>query len=128
MFHSRAWQSIRDGMDAALSYSVRERGPFMFRRILLAFMFLSAFGAASMISPDNAEARWGRRSYYRSSPSFYWGRPYRYYERGPYYRRAYYAPRYYYGPRYYYRTRYYGWPDDYYYYGPRRGVYFRYGF
>ena len=90
-------------------------------------MFVSAFGAVSFVAPDSAEARWGRRAYYRGYParSVYWGRPYRSYYRGPFYRRDYYAPRYSYGPRYYGWRGYYADP---YYYGPRRGFYFRYGY
>ena len=92
----------------------------MFKRIMLSLAFIGALGAAGLAMPDTAEARWGRRSYYRSYyyPPEYYGRPYPYVYGAPGIRRYYYGPPVYYGG-------YYG-PD--YYYGPRSGVYFRFGF
>lgn len=100
----------------------------MVKRILLALTFVAAFTAASVATPDSAEAwrRWGGRPYvtrYYAPPRVYYGAPYRSYYRG------YYGPRYY-APRSYYYGNYYGDPGyNYYnYYGPRSGVSVSVGF
>jgi hypothetical protein len=98
----------------------------MFRRILLAITFIAALGAASLATPNTADAwRWYRPYYsgYYYGPRVYGGYagPYRTYYPGGAYVRRYYAPRYYapyYGP-------YYGAPG--YYYGPAPRVAFRIG-
>jgi hypothetical protein len=97
----------------------------MFKRIVLALMFVSAFSMASLVTPDTAEARRGWR---RPYASYYYGPPrYRYYYGAPY--RRYYS---WYGPRYY--RPYYSYPRYYdygypgYYYYPRGGVSFSIGF
>jgi hypothetical protein len=79
----------------------------MFKRILLALTFATAFGAAGLCLTDNADARgwrWGRpyASYYYGPPAYYtYGAPYRAYYPGYVVRRPYY---YSYGyPGYYYR-------------------------
>jgi hypothetical protein len=100
----------------------------MFKRIVLALMFVTALGAASLATPDTAEARRGWYRGGRPYASHYYGPRYRYY--APYrpYYRSYYRPRYY-DPYYYggYRRSYYGYPGSYY-YGPRSGVTFSIGF
>jgi hypothetical protein len=108
----------------------------MFKRIILAVVCVAAFSAATVATPQNADAGWRYRrpwagSYYYGGPRYSYYRPYRTYYRGyyrPYYYNSYYYgyPRYYsYGyPSYYYG---YGYPDSYY-YGPRGGVSVSFGF
>jgi hypothetical protein len=101
----------------------------MFKRILLAVMFVTALGAASLATPDTAEARRGWYRGGRPYVSYYYGPRYRYYAPyRPYYRSYYYGPRYY-DPYYYggYRRSYYAYPSSYY-YGPRSRVAFSIGF
>jgi hypothetical protein len=96
----------------------------MCKRIMLALTFVAAFGLVSVVVPDTSEARrWGRGGrpwvggyygdYYRAPRAYYWNR-------APVYPRYY---QYYGGPR-----TYVGPPSYYDYYGPRRGVYFSWGF
>jgi len=99
----------------------------MFKRIALALAFVTAFGAASLATPQTAEARRGWYRWGRPHVSYYYAPPrYRYYTyRRPYrtYYRSYYRPRYY--DPYYYG----GYYDDYpAYYYPRSGVTFSIGF
>jgi hypothetical protein len=100
----------------------------MFKKIALAMTFVMALGAASLATPDTAEARrgwyrWGRPhvSYYYGPRVRYYGYPYRTYYRS-FYRPRYYDPYIYGGPRYYY------YDDPGYYYYPRSGVTFSIGF
>ena len=101
----------------------------MFKRIVLAVACVAAFGAASLATPDTADAGWR----YRGRPYYgsYYGRPryYGYYRPYRSYYRSYYRPYrdYYYGgyyPRYYRYSRPYYY-DDYYY--PRSSVSFSFG-
>jgi hypothetical protein len=92
----------------------------MWKRIMLGLAFLAAFSLVGVATPDTSEAR------------RFWRRPFvgRVYVPGPVVYRPYRAS-FYGGPRYY-RTyygppAYYGYPD-YDYYGPRRGVYFSWGY
>jgi hypothetical protein len=106
----------------------------MFKRIILALVCVAAFSAATVATPQNADAGWRYRrpwvgSYYYG-PRYSYYRPYRTYYRSYY--RPYYYDSYYYGyPRSYsygYPAYYsYGYPD-YYDYGPRGGVSVSFGF
>ena len=98
----------------------------MFKRVLLALTFLTAFSFAGVGISETADA-WGR---WRGGPyvSYYAGPPRAYYYNSYYspyrtYYRSYYGPGYY---RPYYGGYYYGGPG--YYYGPRSGVYVSVGF
>ena len=103
----------------------------MLKRIVLALVCVAAFGAASVATPDTADASWRYRG--RPSYGYYYGGPRYYSYRRPYYR-SYYRPyrSYYYGgPGYYggyggyYGGRgYYGGYGGYY---PRSGVTFSFG-
>ena len=91
----------------------------MLKRTVLALACVAAFGAASLATPDTADAGWRYRGrpyygYYYGPPRYYgYYRPYRSYYRS-YYRPRYYDP-YYYG----------GYRD--YYYRPRGGITFSFG-
>jgi hypothetical protein len=106
----------------------------MFKRIILALACAAAFSAATVATPEKADAGWRYRG--RPSVSFYYGPRYSYYRPYRTYYRSYYRPRYYYDSSYgypydsyYYGSpRYYsyGYPD--YYYSPRGGVSVSFGF
>jgi hypothetical protein len=103
----------------------------MFKRILLALVCVAAFGAASVVTPDSADAGWRYRG--RPGVSVYYGPRYDYYRPSRSYYRTYYRPRYYdYDSYYYGGPRYYSYPDEYYgggsYYGGRGGVSVSFGF
>jgi hypothetical protein len=97
----------------------------MFKRILLALTCVAAFGAASIATPETADAAWR----YRSRPwvgSYYYGPRYGYYRPYRTYYRSFYRPRYY-DSYYYGYPRYYSYSyPDYYYYSP--GVSVSFGF
>ncbi|HEY3392457.1 MAG TPA: hypothetical protein VGK58_07110 [Lacipirellulaceae bacterium] len=97
----------------------------MFKRIVLALACVAAFSAATVATPEKAEAGWRYRG--RPSVSFYYGPRYGYYRPYRTYYRSYYRPRYY-DSYYYGYPRYYSYPDYYYYSGPRGRVAFSFGF
>jgi hypothetical protein len=108
----------------------------MFKRIILALVCVAAFSAATVATPDKADASWRYRRPWASS--YYYGPSYGYYRPYRTYYRSYYRPRYYYDSYSYgypYNSYYYGYPryysygyPDYYYYGPRGGVSVSFGF
>jgi hypothetical protein len=95
----------------------------MFRRLVLAAMFITTLGVATFVAPDSADAR---RYWRRPYVSYYYGPPRAYYYGGRPYRSYYYGSRYYRPYRPYYRSYYYGYPG--YYYGPRSGISLSIGF
>jgi hypothetical protein len=98
----------------------------MFKRIILALACVAAFSAATVATPEKADAGWRYRS--RPYVSYYYGPRYSYYRPYRSYYRSYYRP-YYYDSYYYGYPRYYsyGYPD-YYYYSPRSSISVSFGF